>query len=263
MPLFIFWIIFLLDLELNFIGKLLVFRWELIVLLLLQICFFFVMREISWSLSHVKIRLTILRLSIQLLDTLTSYKILTIFTLTKWWTGYTLQQYYSDTEASFLDLNLCISNGTVSTKIYDKQDDFDFDIVNFPFLDGDVPRRTSYGVYISQLIRFARASSNLNDFNYRNKALTAKLLRQGYRCYKLRKAFSKLYRRHSALVEKYSVSLKTLLQQGISEPEFYGDLVYRFRKIVGKSKFRSNSENLLTVIKELAIACILCGRLHT
>ena len=51
-------------------------------------------------------------------------------------------------------------------KIYDKRDDFDFDIVNFPFLDGDVPRRTSYGVYISQLIRFARASSNLNDFNY-------------------------------------------------------------------------------------------------
>ena len=84
----------------------------------------------------------------------------------------------SDTEASFLDLNLCMSNGTVSTKIYDKRDDFDFDIVNFPFLDGDVPRGTSYGVYISQLIRFARASSNLNDFNYRNKALTAKLLRQ-------------------------------------------------------------------------------------
>ena len=128
----------------------------------------------------------------------------------------------SDTEAPFLDLNLCISNGTVSTKIYDKRDDFDFDIVNFPFLDGDVPQRTSYGVYISQFIRFARASSNLNDFNYRNKALTAKLLRQGYRYFKLRKAFSKFYRRHSALLEKYSVSLKTLLQQGISESEFYG-----------------------------------------
>ena len=51
----------------------------------------------------------------------------------------------SDTEAPFfLDLNLCISNGTVSTKIYDKRDDFGFDLVNFPFLDGDVPRRTSY-----------------------------------------------------------------------------------------------------------------------
>ena len=58
----------------------------------------------------------------------------------------------SDTEAPFLDLNLCIFNGTVSTKIYDKRGDFDFDIVNFPFLDGDVPWRTSYGVYIFQLI---------------------------------------------------------------------------------------------------------------
>ena len=115
-------------------------------------------------------------------------------------------------------------------KIYDKRDDFDFDIVNFPFLNGDVPRRTSYGVYLFQLIRFARASSNLNDFNYRNKALTAKLLRQGYRYFKLHKVFSKFYRRHSALLEKYSVNLKTLPQQGISEPEFYGDLMYRFRK---------------------------------
>ena len=102
----------------------------------------------------------------------------------------------SDTEAPFLDLNLCISNGTVSTKIYDKRDNFDFDIVNFPFLDGDVPQRTSYGVYISQLIRFARASLNLSDFNCRNKALTAKLLRQGYRYFKLSKAFSKIYRGH-------------------------------------------------------------------
>ena len=54
----------------------------------------------------------------------------------------------SDTEAPFLDLHLSISNGFVSSKICDKSDDFDFDIVNFPFLDGDVPRRPSYGVYI-------------------------------------------------------------------------------------------------------------------
>ena len=70
----------------------------------------------------------------------------------------------SDTEAAFLDLHLSISNDIVSTKIYDKRDDFDFEIVNFPFLDGDVPRSTSYGVYISQLIRLARASSYVADF---------------------------------------------------------------------------------------------------
>ena len=97
--------------------------------------------------------------------------------------------------------NLCIYNGTVSTKIYDKRDDFDSDIVYFPFLDSDVPRRTSYGVNTSQLIRFARAFSNFSDFNYRNKALTAQLLRQSYRYFKLRKSFSKSYRRHSASVE--------------------------------------------------------------
>ena len=63
--------------------------------------------------------------------------------------------------------------------------DFDFDIVNFPFLDGDVPRRSSYGVYIYiyiyQLIRFARASSHVSDLNSLNKFLTVKLLKQGYR----------------------------------------------------------------------------------
>ena len=69
----------------------------------------------------------------------------------------------SDTEAPFLDLHLSNSNGFVSSKFYDKRDDFDFDIVNFPFLDGDVPRRLSYGVYISQLIRFARVCNHVDD----------------------------------------------------------------------------------------------------
>ena len=71
---------------------------------------------------------------------------------------------FSDTEATFLDLNLSITNGTVFSKIYNKRDDFNFEIVNFPFLDGDVPRSPSYGVYISQLIRFARVCSNIDDF---------------------------------------------------------------------------------------------------
>ena len=91
----------------------------------------------------------------------------------------------SDTEAPFLDLNLSITNGIVSSKIYDKRDDFNFEIVNFPFLDGDVPRSPSYGVYISQLIRFARVCSNVDDFYNRNSFLTAKLLKQGYRYHKM------------------------------------------------------------------------------
>ena len=68
-----------------------------------------------------------------------------------------------------MDLHLSISNGFVSSKIYNKRDEFDLDIlVNFSFLDGDVPRRPSYGVYISQLIRFSRVCSHVDDFYTRN-----------------------------------------------------------------------------------------------
>ena len=74
----------------------------------------------------------------------------------------------TDTEAPFLDLNLSITNGIVSSEIYEKRVGFNFEIVNFPFLDGDVPHSPSYGVYISQLIRFARVCSYVDDFNNRN-----------------------------------------------------------------------------------------------
>ena len=82
----------------------------------------------------------------------------------------------SGTETQFLDLHLSIANGYVSSEISDKCDNFDFDIINFLFLVGDVPRSTSYGVYISQLIRLARVSSHVTDFNAGNKILTGKLL---------------------------------------------------------------------------------------
>ena len=60
---------------------------------------------------------------------------------------------------------------------------------------------------------------------------------QGYRYHKIRKAFSKFYHRHAELIVKYNIGLKTLLKQGISEPIFYGDLVYKFKRIVGKPNF--------------------------
>ena len=81
-----------------------------------------------------------------------------------------------DSGAPYLDLSLSTTNGIVSSKIYDKQDDFNFEIVNFPFLDGDFPRSPSYGVYISQLILFAKVYSTADDFNNRNLFFTAKLL---------------------------------------------------------------------------------------
>ena len=92
----------------------------------------------------------------------------------------------SDTEAPFLNLDLSFTYGIVSTQIYDKRDDFIFEIVNFTFLGGDVPCSHSYGVFISQLIRFACVYSHAIDFNNRNTFLTSKLLKQGYRYHKLR-----------------------------------------------------------------------------
>ena len=109
-------------------------------------------------------------------------------------------------------------------------------------MDGDVPRSTSYG--ISQLIRFARVCSHVADFNARNKSLTAKLLQQGYRYYKLRKTFSKFDRRHYELVCKFSVGLKP----GLSEPEFYGDLVYKLKKKKRKKKEKRKKMKVWLII---------------
>ena len=100
-----------------------------------------------------------------------------------------------------------------------------------------VPRRTSYGVYISQFFRYARASSNVSDFSCRNKALLPISLSRAIRIISYVSDFSTFYRRHSELVETYNVSLRKFLQEGISEPEYYGDLVNRIRQIVGKFNF--------------------------
>ena len=158
----------------------------------------------------------------------------------------------SDAEAPFLDLHLSVENGFVSSKIYDKRDDFDFDIiVNFSFLDGDVPLRASYGVYISQLIRFARVCNHVTYFNARNKCLTAKLLQQGYRYHKLRKTFSKFHRIHYELISKYNVGLKTLLSEGLSEPEFNGYLVYKFKTLIGSNDFSFQFIKIITRYKRI------------
>ena len=113
------------------------------------------------------------------------------------------------------------------------------------------PRSTTYGVYISQLIRFARASSYVADFNTRNKLLTQKLLKQGYRYHKLRKTFSKFYRRYYDLISKFQVGLKSLLRQGLSEPDFYGDLVYKLKKIVGSNNFSAQFIKIISHYKRI------------
>ena len=117
-----------------------------------------------------------------------------------------------DTETPFFDVS--ITNGIVTSKIFDKWDDFNFEIVNFPLFGADFPRSSSYGVYIVQLIRFARVCSNVRDFNNRNQFLTVKLFEQGYRYHKMCKALSKFYYGHSEMtkIDNYNIGLKTLLQ---------------------------------------------------
>ena len=99
--------------------------------------------------------------------------------------------------------------------------------------------------------------SHVDDFNTRNKVLTAKLLRQGYRYHKIRKAFSKFYRRHFDIVSKYIVGLKTLLLEGLSEPAFYGDLVYKFRKIIGKTDFPYHFKKIIVRYKKIGYNILL------
>ena len=82
--------------------------------------------------------------------------------------------------SSYLDCYLYTDNGKLTTRLYDERDDFNFSIVTFPFLSSNIPSAPAYGVYVSQLIRYARACSNYQDFMECGKVLTTKLLSQGY-----------------------------------------------------------------------------------
>ena len=103
-------------------------------------------------------------------------------------------------------------SNNVSTKLYDKRDDFSFHIVNFPFLSSNIPSGPTYGVYTSQLIRYARCCSQYSDFSARHKTLVERLLSQGYKSNRLSNTFKKFYDRYNDLIGKYNVSLPNLLK---------------------------------------------------
>ena len=117
-----------------------------------------------------------------------------------------------DDLANYLDLTFIIeSNNPLYTKLYDKRDDFDFHIVNFPFLLSNISSSPSYGVYISQLIRYARCCSYYDDFGYRHKLLVDRLLSQGYEVKRLRNSFKKFYGRYPDLIGKYQRLVKDMV----------------------------------------------------
>ena len=110
-------------------------------------------------------------------------------------------------------------SGQISTKIYDKRDDFNLKIINFPNMCSNIPAFPAYGVYISQLIRYARASSNYSDFMKRHLHLRNRLLDQDYKKIRLIRSLKKFIFRYQDLVEIYSVSAETIISDAFSYSE--------------------------------------------
>ena len=118
----------------------------------------------------------------------------------------------SNTSASSLDLLLSIGrDGQLHTSLYDKRDYFNFHITNFPFLSSNIPSSPACGVFISQLIRYARASSSNECFILRTVRLSNKLLGQRYVKQRLRSSRRKFYGRYGDLVKQYEVPLFRML----------------------------------------------------
>ena len=125
---------------------------------------------------------------------------------------------------SYLDLCIEIQNdGNLCSKLYDKRDDFNFPIVNFPFMSSNIPSCPAYGVYISQLIRYLRACTFYLDFRERHRSLAVKLFSQGFTVHGLARSFKKFYGRHSEEFTKYDMSLINTMRDAIPYYDLFGE----------------------------------------
>ena len=109
-------------------------------------------------------------------------------------------------EVSYLDLRIKSENGSLDFSIYDKRDDFNFDIVNFPFMDSCIPKKSALGVFYSQLIRFARINTSYQAFKVKCKNLTERLLKQGYKLADLRRLCLRFFKDRNNIVLKYDIN---------------------------------------------------------
>ena len=152
----------------------------------------------------------------------------------------------SDKETSFFDLNIQVIGNNIHNSVYDKRDDYGFPIIKFPCFSGDVPRHPSHGIYISQLVRFARCCTSVFDFHSKNLQITSKVLTYGYIYHKLRKTFGKFFRSYSELLSKFGAILfQEYVSTGITHPVVYGDLVYNLRRIKGEVNFISSGSKIV------------------
>ena len=109
-------------------------------------------------------------------------------------------------EVSYLDLHIVSQNSNLIFTVYDKRDDFNFAIVNYPFIDSCIPIKSALGVYISQLIRYARICSRFDDFRNKSKMLISKLRNQGYRDKDLKRLTLRFFKDRQDLLNKYSIN---------------------------------------------------------
>ena len=127
----------------------------------------------------------------------------------------------STSVASYLDLLFTRDrSNNIATKLYDKRDAFGFHIVNFPFMSSNIPSAPAYGVYASQLVRYARCCSNYSDFLICHRALVKRLLSQGYKVNRLSNTFKKFYGRHTDLVGQYKKNVCQMFADSISWNDF-------------------------------------------
>ena len=121
---------------------------------------------------------------------------------------------------------------------------------------------SSYGIYISQLDRFARCCTCVFDFNSSNLQITSKLLTQSYRYHKLR------CRSYSDLLSKFgTISFQEYVSKGITYPVFYDDIVYKLRRVKGEANFVSSGSKIVIRLRrrqydpaiiERTIGLVLC-----
>ena len=128
-----------------------------------------------------------------------------------WYVMWTMNSRQQDVGQGLLKPCKSASDNGALSLWYQNNLNFDFHIVNFPFLSSNIPSGPSYGVYISQLIRYARCCSHYDDFRYRHKCLVDRLLSQGYKALRLEKSFKKFYGRYQDLIEKYRRSVNAMV----------------------------------------------------
>ena len=123
-----------------------------------------------------------------------------------------------ETQLSYLDILVTIENRKYSTAVYDKRDNFNFNIVNFPYLSSNIPSGPAYGVYVSQLVRIGRICSNYTQFARRHYKLTQRLIHQGFRYSALCVAFRKFAKKYTQVLEKYGCSIRKHIEDGVCLP---------------------------------------------